>query len=154
MIRLIWFYVSFKSGNITIRYIYDTQHSNIILILSYFEISPFFKHYFHYNIYAIILIYLHRTTGPFTLSILCYSQYIFLARPVKTRLFTVVVWFYRILRQQYGHKLCRRNLPKKRWVEFIDNHTTSILFNASSTPVPSWCLLFTYLQYICRSNDQ
>ena len=50
--------------NSTIGYIYDIQHLNIICIISYFEIFPFLKHYFHYNIYAIILISLHHTAGP------------------------------------------------------------------------------------------
>ena len=40
-------------------------------ILSYFL---FFGHYYHYTIYAIILIRLHRTYGPFALSLCCYSQ--------------------------------------------------------------------------------
>ena len=51
-------------GDITIRYIYDTQHLNIICIISYSEIFPFSGHYYHYNIYAIILIGLHCNAGP------------------------------------------------------------------------------------------
>ena len=54
----------FKLGGSTIRYIYDTQHSNIICIISYFDIFLILKHYCHYNIYAIILIRLRRTSGP------------------------------------------------------------------------------------------
>ena len=54
----------FKLGNSTIRYIYDTHHLNIICIISYPNIFTFFGHYHHYNIYAIILIGLHRTAGP------------------------------------------------------------------------------------------
>ena len=50
-------------GDSNIRYIYDTQHLNIICIISYFDIFPFL-HYFHSNIYAITLISLHRTAGP------------------------------------------------------------------------------------------
>ena len=53
----------FKLGNSNIRYIYDTQHFNIIRIISYFDIFTFFWHYYHYNISAIILIGLHRTAG-------------------------------------------------------------------------------------------
>ena len=51
----------------------------IWLLSVFYHISTyflFFEHYFQYNIYAIILIFLYRTTGPFTLFILCYLQYI------------------------------------------------------------------------------
>ena len=54
-------YMSFMLGDSNIRYICDTQHLNIICIILYFDF--FYKHYFHYNIYAIILISLHRTAG-------------------------------------------------------------------------------------------
>ena len=63
MIRSIWLYVRFMLGDITIRYIYDTQHLNIIYIISYSDILTFFEHYYYYNTYAIILIGLHRTAG-------------------------------------------------------------------------------------------
>ena len=61
----------FKLGNSTIRYICDTQHLNIICIISYFDIFPFFRALLPY----IILIRLHRNAGPFLLSFSCYSQY-------------------------------------------------------------------------------
>ena len=32
--------------------------------MSYFDIFPFFEHYYHYNIYANIFISLHHTNGP------------------------------------------------------------------------------------------
>ena len=64
MILSIWTYVHFMLGDITIRYIYDTQHLNIICIISYFDIFPIFCHYYYYNTYAIILIRLQRTAGP------------------------------------------------------------------------------------------
>ena len=51
-------------GDSTIRYIYDTQNLNIIGIISYSEMFPFLENYSHYNIYAMILISLHRTAGP------------------------------------------------------------------------------------------
>ena len=51
-------------GDSNIRYIYDTQHFNIICIISYSIIFLFFKYYYHYNIYAIIIISLHCTAGP------------------------------------------------------------------------------------------
>ena len=63
-IRSIRSYVCFMLDNSTIRYICDTYNLNIICILSYFNIFSFLKHYLHYNIYAIILITLHRNTGP------------------------------------------------------------------------------------------
>ena len=47
---------------------------NIICIISYFNISPFFEHYYSCTIYAIILIILHRTAEYFTLYFSCYSQ--------------------------------------------------------------------------------
>ena len=71
-------YMRFKLGNSTIKYICDTQHLNIISIISYFDIYIlFFGHSYHCTIYAIILISLHRTAGPFTLSFSCYPQYDF-----------------------------------------------------------------------------
>ena len=42
----------------------DTQNLNMICIISYSDILPFFEHDYHYKVYAIILISLHRTTGP------------------------------------------------------------------------------------------
>ena len=59
-----WLYVRFKLGNSTKRYIYDTQNLNIICIILYSAIFPFFEHYFHFIIYAISLVSLHRTYGP------------------------------------------------------------------------------------------
>ena len=92
-------------GNNTIKYISDTQHLNIICIISYFDIFPFFQHYFHYNICAIILISLHRTTGPSRcLFIDIYNTFVVLTTN-KPRLFTVVILLHRILRQQYGRML-------------------------------------------------
>ena len=55
---------AFMLGDSTIIYICNTQYLNIICIISYFNTYPFFQHYFHYNIYTIILISLHRTAGP------------------------------------------------------------------------------------------
>ena len=51
----------FKLGESTIICIYDTQHLNIICIISYSDIFPYFQHYYHYNIYVIILMSLHCT---------------------------------------------------------------------------------------------
>ena len=42
-VRSIWSYVHFKLGNSTIKYICDTQHLNIICIISYFGIFLYFK---------------------------------------------------------------------------------------------------------------
>ena len=47
---------------------------NIIRIILYFKIFPFF-HYYRYNIFSIKWISLHRTVGPFVLFFSCYSQY-------------------------------------------------------------------------------
>ena len=56
--------MGFKLVKSTIIYIYDTQNLNIICIISYSDIFHFFEHYYHYNIYAIILISLHRNDVP------------------------------------------------------------------------------------------
>ena len=66
----------FMLGNITIRYIYNTQHLNIIYIISYFDIFPIFRVFYHYNILAIILIILHRTDGPSGCLLFTYLKYI------------------------------------------------------------------------------
>ena len=66
----------FMLGNSIIRYIYDTHHLNIIFITSYLDIFPFLEHYFHYNIYAIILLSQHRTAGPSHCILFKYLQYI------------------------------------------------------------------------------
>ena len=63
-------------GNSTIRYICDAQHFNIIYLISYIDIFPFYEHYFHYKIYAIILISLHCTSGPSRCLLFIYLQYI------------------------------------------------------------------------------
>ena len=42
----------FMLGNSAIRHIFDTQHLNIICLISYFNILPFFRNYFDYNMYA------------------------------------------------------------------------------------------------------
>ena len=70
-------------GNITIRYICDTQHLNIICIISYFYIFPFLEHYFHYNIYSIILIILNRTSGPFRCLIIDTNNTFSFLRPIN-----------------------------------------------------------------------
>ena len=79
-------------GNSNIRYIFDTQHLNILCIISYFDIFPFFsKHYFHHNIYAIVLVNLHRTAGPsHFLFFDIYNTFVALTTD-KLQLFTVVV---------------------------------------------------------------
>ena len=64
MIRSIWSYMRFKLGAITIRYIYDTHHLNIICIISYFDIFPFFKALLPLQHICHFLISLHGTTGP------------------------------------------------------------------------------------------
>ena len=77
-------------GKITIRYICDKNHLTIICIISYFDIYHFFDHYFHYNIYAIILISLQRTAGtPRFLFFDTYNKFVVLTTD-KPRLFTVV----------------------------------------------------------------
>ena len=102
MIILIWLYVSFMLVNSTIRYIFDIQYLNITCIILHFVIFPFFKHYFHYNIYAILLIILHRTAGPSRcLFFDIYNKFVVLTNN-KPQLFTVVIWLHCILRQQYG----------------------------------------------------
>ena len=50
----------------------------------------------------------------------------------KPRLFTVVIFLYRILRQQFGWKLRLSRLQTQRCVQFIDIHTTAI--NIASKP--------------------
>ena len=133
MIILIRSYMSFILGNSTIRYICYTQHLNIMCIIFYFNIFPFFKHYLHYNIYAIILISLHLNSGPSRYLFFDIYNNFFVLTPDKPRLFTVVIWLHRILRQQYGRTLGLLDLPTKRWAQFIDIHTTAIVFIASKT---------------------
>ena len=76
MIRLIWLYVSLMSVNSTIRYICDTQHLNIICIISYFNIFPFFRALFplQHICYYLNLPTLYRWTIP--MSIIWYLKYI------------------------------------------------------------------------------
>ena len=54
----------------------------------------------------------------------------------KPRLFKVVVLLHHILIQQYGRTLRLFHLLTQRWVKFIGNYTTAILFIALSTAVP------------------
>ena len=67
----------FKLGDITIRYIYDTHHLNIICIISYFNIFTFFKEWLALQ----YICYSFNKTAPYrwtlTLYILCCSQCIF-----------------------------------------------------------------------------
>ena len=56
---------------------FDTQHLNLICIISYFDIFLFSDHYFHYNIYTIILLNLHRTAGTSLCLLFTYLQYIY-----------------------------------------------------------------------------
>ena len=67
----------FKLVTSTIRYICDTQHLDIISIISCFNKFLFLKQYYHYTIYDIILISVHSTYGSFTLYFSCHSQYIY-----------------------------------------------------------------------------
>ena len=114
MIWSIWSYVRFMLVNSSIRYICDTQHLNIICIISYFNIFHFFNHYFYCNIYAIILINLHRTAGPsHCLFFDIYNKFVVVATD-KLRLFTVVISLHCILRQQYGWTLRLRDLQTHR----------------------------------------
>ena len=97
----------------------------------------FFEHYFHYNIYDIILISLHRTAGPSRcLFFDIYNTFVVLMTN-KPRIFMVVIWLYRILRQQYGQTLCLLDLHTQRWVQFIDIHTIAIFLSR-----------WKYIQYI------
>ena len=59
---LIWSYMRLYLGNCTIRYISDSQHLNMICIITYSDLITFFWYYFQYNIYVNIYISLHRTT--------------------------------------------------------------------------------------------
>ena len=131
MIRLIWSYVRFKLGNSTITYIYDRQNLNIICILSYFDIFPFFREllplqhvccYFNQPTS-------YRCTLHVVYSLLSAIHFLF-ARPVKPRLFTVVVWLYRILCQKYGRTLRLCDQHTQRLVHYIDIHTTAVWFLA------------------------
>ena len=76
----------------TIRYICDAQNLNIICIISYFDIFPFFKHYFPYNIYAIILISLHRNAGPSHCLLFGILNKFAVLTTNKMQIFTGVVW--------------------------------------------------------------
>ena len=112
--------------NSTIRYICYAHNLNIICIILYFDMFTFFRYYYHYNIYAIILISPHRTDGTSCcLFFDIYNKFIVLTTD-KPRLFTVVIWLHRILCQQYWKKLRLCNVRTQRWVKFIDIHTTDI----------------------------
>ena len=84
--------------NITIIKVYDTQPLDIICLILYFGIFPIFqKHYFRYNIYAIILLSLHRTAGPSRcLFIDIYNTFVVIITD-KPRLFTVVIWLHHLI---------------------------------------------------------
>ena len=64
----------------TIRYIFDAQHLNIIHIILYFDIFPFFENFFLYNIISILLISLHCTAGHSCCLFFTYLQYICLSK--------------------------------------------------------------------------
>ena len=92
----------FKLGNSNLRYIYDTPHLNTICVISYFDIFTFFRVLF---ILQHICYYFNQPT-PYLCTLHVVYSVLFVihlpfARPVKPRIFTVIVWFYRILRQQY-----------------------------------------------------
>ena len=97
-------------GDSTIRYICDTQHLSIICIISYFDTIPFFEHYFHYNIYAIILISLHRAAGPSRCLLFAILNTCVVLSTDKPGLFMFFILLDRILRQQYGQNLRLRYL--------------------------------------------
>ena len=99
-IRSVWSCMRFMLGNSTIRYICDTNHLNILCIILYFDISPFFKHYFYYSIYAIILISLQCAVGTSRCILFVILNTFVILMNNKPRLFTVVIWLYRIIRQQ------------------------------------------------------
>ena len=73
----------------------------------------FFEHYFHYNIYAIILIILNRTTGPSRCIFFDIYNTIVVITTNKPHLFIVVIILHRIPRQKYGQMLRLRDLQKK-----------------------------------------
>ena len=98
--------------------LYDTFviHSIWILSVLYHILTYFlyFENYFHYNIYAIILIILQYNTGPSCcIFVTIYNKFVVLTTD-KPRLFTVVIWLHRVLCQQYGQMLRLRDLPTQR----------------------------------------
>ena len=73
---------------------------------------------------------------------------------IKPRLLSVVVFFYHTFFQQYGQTLHLRHQLTQRYVRFIKDFTTAILFILLFTSGPSRCWLFKYFAYILRCNDQ
>ena len=65
---------------------------------------------------------------PVVYSLHIYNTFAVLATN-KPRLFTVVIFLHRILRQQYGQKLCLRRLRTQGCMKFIDVHTTDIFLS-------------------------
>ena len=63
----------------------------------------------------------------------------------KPRLFTVFIWLHHILRQQYGCTLRLLHLPTQRWSQFIDIHTTAILFIVSKSYSRHNKVIFYYI---------
>ena len=92
-------------GDSNIIYIFDTQHLNTICFISHFKIISFYYYYLHYNIWAIDLISLKRTSGPSRCLFFVIVNTFVVLTTDKSRLFTVVIWLYCILCQQYG-KCC------------------------------------------------
>ena len=99
MIISIWLYVHFMSGEITIRYIFDTHHLNIICIISYYDIFTLFLALLLLQHICCFLISLHRTARTSGCLLFLFTINLTFLRPVEPRLFTVIVWLYRILRQ-------------------------------------------------------
>ena len=98
-------------------------------VLKYFL---FKKHYFHYTIYAIILIVLHRTAGPFTLYFSFHSQYNFHWQYIYNRdylrpLFDYITYFS----NNSGQNSCLSYCHTHMQVCYIDIRNTTVWSIAS-----------------------
>ena len=74
----------------------------------------------------------------------------------KPRLFTVVFLFHHIFCQQYGQTLRLCHLPKKRKVQFTDNHTTHRhrhvwmrCFETTNIMISCMSLISIHMYYFC-----
>ena len=96
-------------GDSTIRYIYDTHNLNIICIISYFDIFPFFREFLPLK----HICYYYNEPTPYSGPSRCLFfnlKYIFVQKTGKPRLFIVFVLLYLIPRQQYRQMLRLRDL--------------------------------------------
>ena len=128
---------------------------HIIWILSIlYRISTYFHFYsiiFPYNIISVVLISLHRTSGPSRCLFFTNLQYFFFLTTDKPLLFTGFISLHCILLQKYGQMLRLFHLRTERCVQFIDIHTTRIFLSRRNyiQDITSW--LFIIVLHFVKS---